>query len=133
MFTQGRHKYLSFMITMQDEKLLETEFKKNAFISIFTTSQNANAFFTRKSSYFSRDVIKRAERAARDTFNSEKKYQKLIFIREEDKFYRYTATLRGSFTVGSDIINEYCEKVKRKHASSGGKWYKMLTQDSHDQ
>jgi hypothetical protein len=112
LFYQGRWSYITVIFACHTDKALDPELKKNAFVSIFTEASCAHAYFERKSNDLDRDAKDRARLAVKAAFTPMAKYQKLVYLRSEKKFYRYTATLRKPFRFGSPYIWKYCEQVE---------------------
>lgn len=112
---RGRHIYITTFIACQDDKNLESDLRKNTFINIYTTPQCAMAFFSRAANSFDKETIRRADKATKTTFEVE--HQKLIYVRKENKFYRFTATVRDPFEFGSPIIREFCKKIQNDGVS----------------
>jgi len=122
LFFNGRHHKVTFMIAFQDDKLLESGLRKNAFINIFTTEKVCNAFFNRNTNNFNKQEKDISTDAADSVFNSkksdkEKNYKKLIYIRESSEPYRYyIASLTPNFTFGSKQLQSFCGKVTKNES-----------------
>jgi hypothetical protein len=112
LFYQGRWANITIIIACHTDKVLETEYKKNAFVTIFTEDGCARAYFDRPSTSLDKESKNRALAAVRSTFTPLAKHQKLVWIREERKFYRFTASAHPVFKFGSPHIWQYCEKIK---------------------
>lgn len=112
LFYQGRWAYITTLIACHTDKALDPELKKNAFISIFTEETCARSYFDRKSNDLDREAKQRAALACKSAFSPLAPYQKLIWVREEKKFYRYTASSHSNFRFGSQYVWEYCDKIK---------------------
>ena len=85
MFYNGRHYFITQIISAQDDTKIDADLRKNALVSIFTTSQIAVSNFTRTANGYSRDEKKRAELCIKKIFGSEtnlnvKNYKKLIYL-----------------------------------------------------
>lgn len=113
MFFQNRWVYLTVILAVHDDKLIDAELRKNAYISIFTTRQSAYSYVERKTNCFGRDTIKAIAKISEEVF-IQGQHQKLAYIRQQDKFYRVTATYRKDtpFTFGADSIRHYCDAIK---------------------
>lgn len=111
LFYQGRWNHITIMIACHTDKAIEAEIKKNAFVSIFTGPSSARAYFTRASTNMDPEVKKTALNVIRDVFNGPVKHQKVLYIREREKFYKFVATKRPTFKFGSPLIWEYCNKI----------------------
>jgi hypothetical protein len=114
-FYQGRHNYITLILICQDDVDLPTSLRKNAYISIFTSSVIANTYFTRMNdkttSKTAIDAIDTIFRASGDD-----KYRRMAYIREPSpgcsQFSFKTFPVRDSFRFGSDALYELCDKVK---------------------
>jgi len=114
LFYQGRHAQITALIACHTDKALDAELRKNAFVSIFTEECSAHAYFTRPSNDLDKDAKIRAASACKCSFTPLAEYQKLAWIREEKKFYRYTASKRDGFKFGCRIIWEYCKSIQAR-------------------
>lgn len=112
MFFQNRWAFLTVIIAVHDDKLLSSELRKNAYISIFTTKQAVFAYFRRDTNAFASEMIKAATIFANNAF--EVPHQKIMYLRQADKLYTLTATMRDDkpFTFGSGAIQEYCSLIQ---------------------
>lgn len=115
-FYQGRHNFITSIYTFQHDKLLDSNFRQNAFTSIFTTEKCARAYFGRSTNNFDKEEIKKINGYIKDTFVSsdpQKKFQKFAYIREnKNPYYRFTATKYPKFKVCFPYVQKYCEYVK---------------------
>ena len=130
-FYQGRHKYITLLLSLQDDKPLISELRKNASVNIFTTSQCTNALFTRTSNSYDKSLISRALAANKETFSSEKEtFYKLIYIRKTDEFFKFMADtdIPSNFMFGSKSVIEYCNRIKSdsKIMDSNNQYYKYF-------
>lgn len=111
-FYRGRHAELTCIIGCHTDKTLDTAVKKNTFVTIFTASGAARAYFNRTSSDFDSGTKKKAVRAIENIFCDTAPNQKLVVVRGNSAFYKYTATSREDFRFGSNALWEFCDKVK---------------------
>lgn len=111
MFFQNRWAYLTVLIGVHDDKLLDSELRKNAFVSIFTTAQSAYTYFKRDANAFPKATLSMVTSESPEIFQG---FQKLAYIRQHDKFYRVTATCRDDqkFHFGGISIKEYCKRIQ---------------------
>lgn len=112
LFYQGRWAFITALIACHTDKALDPELKKNAFISIFTGEKSAHSFFERKSNDLDKEERQRAAAACKASFTPIAKFQKLAWVRDENKFYRFTASSHDNFRFGSPIIWEYCKQIQ---------------------
>lgn len=116
LFFQGRWAYITCLIACHTDKVLDPELKKNAFVTIFTEETSAHAYFERGSNDLTKAGKKRANDACNIAFSELSKYQKLAFVREENKFYQFVAEIHPNFQFGSEYVWQYCNSIK---ASAG--------------
>lgn len=122
MFYNGRHYYITQIISSQDDKEIDSELRKNALVSIFTTAQAATANFTRASNSYSKHDKKRAEICCKRVFNSDphstgRNYKKLVYLQTDaipDPFAYTIADLYDNFRLGCDALWQIDEKMKEK-------------------
>lgn len=116
-FFKGRHKRITHGYTLQSDKRMDAELRKNCFYSIFTSSSEAIAFFGRGANGFTPDERKHAAAAVAAIFNTDgkDKHQKLIYLKDEkDKFQYLRADRHDVFEMGSALFRKYCKCVARK-------------------
>lgn len=109
-FNQGRHAGITMIIAGHTDKCLLPEQRKSAFLSIFASEQAASQFFERKD--LSDSLRRRGLDATRTAFTPMKKFQKLVWERESDVFYTFTATLHDVFRFGSKKLWEFNDRIK---------------------
>lgn len=109
MFFQGRHVHMTILIAVHDDTMLNSELRKNAFLSVFTQDLAANTYFERRSNGFTRKIAKQVAEWAPNVFTG---YQKLLYMRIDAKFYRFTAEKKDNFCFGSELIRDYCNLIK---------------------
>jgi hypothetical protein len=111
---QGRHNYISVILTLQDDVGVDSGLKKNAFISVFTTETVASAYFDRLSNNFSKKEKERARQLIQGTFSDigTKNHRKLVYLRDDPDPIRYTwANKYGVFRFGCDALWEMCSRI----------------------
>lgn len=118
-FMNGRHHKITFMISFQDDKLLDSGLRKNAFINIFTTEIVCNAFFQRSANNFTKQEKNKMAELAHLIFNDEKlkekNYKKLVYIKDKSpSVYYILADYIEDFKFGSNFLHNLCDKVKKK-------------------
>jgi hypothetical protein len=116
-FYQGRHNFITSIYTFQHDKLLDTTFRQNAFISIFTSDKSARAFFNRSSNNFEKSEVKKVESIIVEIFKKGAshpiKFQKLVYMRQAKQPYlKYIAKKMPKFKVCFPYVQKYCELVK---------------------
>jgi hypothetical protein len=115
-FFQGRHDFINLIITLQDDTNLDSDIKKNAFVSIFTTQQCASAYFDRKSNSFPKKEKLHAAKVISLIFadGSKKNYKKLVYLRNAPDPFRYTiANLYEPFKFGCSSLWKMCEEIDK--------------------
>lgn len=108
-FYQGRWNHITCIIALHTDKALDPELKKNAFVTMFTAEMTANSYINRESNDLDREARLRAKDALKSAFSVE--YQKLVWIREERKFYKYIATIHPIFRFGHVDVWKFCNKI----------------------
>lgn len=109
MFFQGRHVHITILIAVHDDVMLNSELRKNAYMSIFTQDLAANSYFERRSNGFTRQTIKQVSAWAKPVFVG---FQKMLYSRVDSKFYRFTAEKKDDFCFGSVLIRDYCNIIR---------------------
>lgn len=118
LFYQGRWAYITAIIACHTDKALDPELKKNAFNSVFTESSCAYGYYNRKSNDIDPEAKKRAIIACKNTFSPTNPFQKLIWSREDKKFYKSTAAMHDNFTFGNRHLWEYCNRIQVDNSTS---------------
>jgi hypothetical protein len=116
MFYNGRHYYITLIISAQDDKEIESELRKNAKVSIFTSQQAASSNFTRSANNYPKSVKKYAESCITKIFAPiaiGKNHKKLVYFRnnDSDPFMYTIADLYPPFKVGCKGIWELDQKI----------------------
>jgi len=112
---RGRHASMTTFICVHMDKQLKKELRLNAFNLIFCDRVSFNGFFEYKENQCDID-LKKTAREVQKLLNEEN--QKLLFVREERKFYKYKITpgiVNRPF--GNASLKKFCDKIKKK---SGG-------------
>jgi len=116
LFFEGRWKNISLIILSQDDKEIDSEIRKNARVTIFTTQQAASATFERGANHFSKFEKDLSREIIKKVFyqppNEPKHYQKLCYLQNELDPFRYTiADLYEDFKFGCPQIWELNKKI----------------------
>jgi hypothetical protein len=112
LFYQGRHVYITALIACHTDKALDPELKKNAYVSFFTEETCARCYFMKDSTSLDKEGKKRADDALKTAFTPLAKHQKLVWIRNDKNFYKYTASAHSGFRFGSQYIWDFCNRIK---------------------
>lgn len=113
MFYQNRHVFLTIIMGIHDDKLIDSELRKNSYMNVFTTHQSAHAYFCKASNAFPLEVRKQIDAWTQaGLWKANDKCQKLIYNRQKDQFFRYTAKKHPAFSFGSQSVHEFCDKVE---------------------
>ena len=114
-FYQGRHNFITLILICQDDVDLPSSLRKNAYISIFTSSVIANTYFTRMND---KTTSKTAIDATDAIFKSsgDERFRKMAYVREpgpnSSQFLYKSFPIHEEFRFGSDALYELCDKVK---------------------
>ena len=106
----GRHYYITLIITTQDDSDIMPKFRKQAQYSIFTDRTMASSFFGRSEK---KNESSTARKAIEFVWNGPKKNWKLAYSSESrgvSPFYYLTVGYKDNFTIGSKKFWELCEK-----------------------
>ncbi len=126
-FYNGRHSYITFIITTQDDKEIESELRKNAMVSIFTTQQAATANFGRASNAYPKHEKNKAELCTKRIFHNDlhknglkiKNHKKMVYIQnKEDPFMYMIAEIYDNFTIGCPSLWALDEKLEETKAKN---------------
>lgn len=123
LFFQGRHFKITFMISFQDDKLLESTLRKNAFINIFTTEVVCNSFFQRTANNFRKSDKDKMAKCADTIFNDpklkDKNFKKLVYIKDQkpDVYYMIAEHFEH-FTFGSPYLIQLCKKIMKDESNT---------------
>jgi hypothetical protein len=117
-FFQGRHVYITFIISLHSDIILDTAFRRNAFVNIFTTRSCASAYFERTTNAFDPDAKRKAKEAIQYIQPMNEGFRKIAYIRTENKFYTLAAEKDDNFSFGCPALRYFCDKIKIKGAST---------------
>jgi len=119
-FYKNRWNFLTLIFAAHDDKVVNTEFRKNSRVTIYTNSQSFVTSISRSGNGFTTKERKEAMRFATRVFGDEEKkgvktHQKLCYIREDPHPFKYTiANLYPDFTLGSSPLRTMIEKMPKK-------------------
>jgi energy-coupling factor transporter ATP-binding protein EcfA2 len=111
LFYKGRWAQLTILIGCHTDKTIDAGVKKSTFVSIFTEEGAARAYFNRASSDFDRATKNKAIKAIDHIFTTGT-HQKLVILRGDHTFYKYTAVGQSDFRFGSESLWNFCDRVK---------------------
>jgi hypothetical protein len=119
LFFNGRHHKITFMISFQDDKPLDSGLRKNTFINIFTTEVVCNSFFQRTANNFTKKDQNKMSKLANFIFNDEKlktrNYKKMVYIKDlSPNLYYMLADHHEDFRFGSKYLYQLCNKVEKE-------------------
>jgi hypothetical protein len=119
LFFNGRHHKITFMISFQDDKPLDSGLRKNTFINIFTTEVVSNSFFQRTANNFTKKDQNKMSKLANFIFNDEKlktrNYKKMVYIKDlNPNLYYMLADHHENFRFGSKHLYQLCNKVEKE-------------------
>lgn len=114
LFFQNRWAFITVIIACHGDKNLDADLRNNAFMSIWTNKNAANVYFAHEANGFTKETSKKVIEWAPHVF---KGFQKLVFLREKDSFYKYTAAEHLNFQFGSPAVRSYCKKIKSEGLS----------------
>ena len=117
-FYRGRWNLVTLIIAAHDDKMLETEVRKNPANTIWTTNVALNGYISRSQSGFSTNDKKLMSKLADRIFTDGKikKYQKMVYVRESTSPLKYMiADLHDDFKFAPGMweIEQYIPKVEK--------------------
>lgn len=118
-FYKGRHNYITLIFASHDDKIVPTELRKNARVTIYTNSQALVASINKTGNGFTskdkKDAMDYASRVFGEERDGIKTHQKLCYIREEAPPFRYTiANLYPDFKLGGLALWNIVSKMPKK-------------------
>ncbi len=126
LFFQGRHMFVTTILTMQSESIIPPHLRSNAHISIFTTEKVTNTYLLKSTSGVSSEERKKISKIAGVIFQESEdadkpNYKKLVvfspLIKTNYKI-QYMIGNPKKRRFGSSILWELCDQVKREQPSS---------------
>lgn len=119
LFFNGRHFYVTTLMSFQSDTLLPPDLRNNAHISIFTTKQCALSFFDNKKNGISKQDQKKFSAYADEIFSNKvgyKNYKKLCYFKYNPHYViQYIlANLYDDFRFGSKALWDYCDQIKKE-------------------
>lgn len=119
LFFNGRHFYVTTIMSFQNDTTLPPDLRSNAFISIFTTKQCALNFIANKKNCISKNDQKKFEKLIDKIFQQSanyKNHQKMIYFRQnpiETQIQYMIADIHNDFRFGSEAIWELSNEIKK--------------------
>jgi energy-coupling factor transporter ATP-binding protein EcfA2 len=112
MFTRGRWAYMSIIIACHNDKYLEQDVRKGAFVNVFTSKSCAIGTFMNKTNCYDDDTVRKAKEAIKHIQEPKVGHRRMAYVREENKFFALTAKVFPNFSFCSHAIEQYCNKIK---------------------
>jgi energy-coupling factor transporter ATP-binding protein EcfA2 len=121
LFFNGRHFYVTTIMSFQTDTILPPDLRSNAFISIFTTKQCALSFFENKKNGISKSDHKKYTKYVEEIFKSKDSggnYQKLCYFKNSTNYViQYImANVYDEFRFGCKSLWDYCDQIKSNNA-----------------
>ena len=115
LFYQGRHLYVTMLLSCQDNTDLDANLRKNAGINIFTQPSVVKTNFELKSNGYDKPTVSKVNKIIPTIFQG---YRKLIYLDNDPSlqhFYHYTAS-RNDIKI-NPCIKELCKNVENKDSN----------------
>lgn len=118
-FYKNRWNYLTLVFAAHDDKLVNTELRKNSRVTVYTNSQALVTSINRAGNGFTPKEKKEAMRYATKIFGDEEKgvktHQKMCYIREDPHPFKYLiANLYPEFNLACTPIRTMVTKMPKK-------------------
>jgi energy-coupling factor transporter ATP-binding protein EcfA2 len=118
-FYKNRWNYLTLVFAAHDDKLVNTELRKNSRVTIYTNSQALVTSINRAGNGFTPKEKKEAMRYAAKIFGDEEKgvktHQKMCYIREDPHPFKYLiANLYPDFNLACTPVRTMVAKMPKK-------------------
>jgi energy-coupling factor transporter ATP-binding protein EcfA2 len=115
-FYQGRHNFITMLLSVQNDKDIPPPLRANTFVSIYTDLKNCLVSFEDKTSH-TKEVREFVQEAAKQIFtDSTIKHRKFVYYRDDpagQEFYWIKAQHPlKTFHFGSDALRELCNMVR---------------------
>lgn len=136
-FFRGRWNFITLVMALHEDKILDRQLMKNSRVTIFTNSQTFVTSIEKKSNGYSASEKKLAMRICdkvfpNDTVGGVKNFQKVCYVREDPQPFKYTiANLYPDFTLGGDGLRSLVNKMpKKEERVEDNPFIKELAKDS---
>lgn len=120
-FYQGRHNYITLIFAAHDDKIIDTQLRKNTRVTIYTTSQSLMTSVGKASNGFTPQERKEISRLSGKVFcdeNGIKSHKKFCYVREDTYPFRYTiANMLPDFQICCDPLIDMSAKMPKKEDS----------------
>lgn len=118
-FYRGRWNFITLIFAVHDDTIVDPKLRKNARVTIYTTSQALVTSVERKATGFTPKEKKLAMKLAARVFCDEdskiKLHQKLCYLRDDSHPFRYTiANCYPDFDLGCHGLRTITEKMPKK-------------------
>jgi len=118
LFFNGRHFYVTTIMSFQSDTILPPDLRSNAFTSIFTTKQCALSFFENKKNGISKQDFKKYSSYIDEIFKSKENcnnFKKLCYFKHNSNYsIQYImANMYDDFKFGSQSLWDYCSQIKK--------------------
>ena len=118
LFFNGRHFYVTFIMTFQSDMILTPDLRINIHNSIFTTPQAALSFFENKKNGINKSEQKKYRKLVDEVFKSQDgipNYKKLCFFKDDPnyKIQYMLANLYDEYKFGDKALWDFCEQIKK--------------------
>jgi energy-coupling factor transporter ATP-binding protein EcfA2 len=114
-FYQGRHNYITLLLSCQNDKDIPVSLRTNAFVSIYTDLRNLVTSFEDKNNSHPREIREFVANAGKIVFSVP--HRKFAYIRDDpsgQQFYWLKAQYPiKKFKFGSEALNELCSIVRQ--------------------
>lgn len=115
LFYRCRHLKLTLIFVLHSDKIIVSDYKKNAFNMIFTAKSEASAFFNRTSMFFSPQEKKQHNLALNKVFDPNDKFRHMRYSSRINPPYYWIKANPEEVTeglIGSMFFHDLCDKLQ---------------------
>lgn len=131
LFFAGRWNFLTFIIAAHDDKALTTEMRKSSYVSFFCNSISATSYFHKQTNGQTRAIAKKINDWIdnKKLFDSNDGHQKLVYIRQKNEFFVYTAKFHEEFEFIDGVLKRFFNEIKKdgRTVNPNNRFYKIFS------
>jgi tRNA A37 threonylcarbamoyladenosine biosynthesis protein TsaE len=111
-FYAGRHNKVTFIIACHDDLVIPKTLRDGVFVTFYMKEKFARNVLMRNTTKLGAELRKELNDVIKSAFTPMAEWQKLVYTKNDGKFWRFTATLRKNFTFCSPTVWKFCEAIE---------------------